>query len=701
MTDNTDTKINLYDPGYYFNRELSLIAFQSRVLREAEDDSHPLLERLKFCTILSSNLDEFFMIRVAGLKSQVLAEVVELSYDGLTPREQLIEIRRQLLPIYRRQENVLKNDILPKLKSFGIVLHTYQELNERQKAKLEEYFVNSIMPALTPLSLGPANPFPRLINRSLNIAFVLRDTKSNKVEKKVAFLQIPTFLDRFIKLEEEENNHFVLIEHVIKAFANMLFPGLEIEVAHTFRVTRDADIEIAEDEAEDLLSEIAEQLKQRRWGRAAVRLEASSKMPEYLVNLLMNALDLEPNDVYIVDRSLNLSDFMELHSLDIRELKDIPFQSRSLPEFNKDGVSIFDALKESDSLAHHPYDSFTASTQKYIQSAASDPDVLSIKITLYRTGQNSSIISALKRAAEKGKYVTAFVELKARFDEDKNIIWAKELENVGVHVVYGVHGLKTHAKIALIVRREKDKLKTYLHLATGNYNQSTSRLYTDMGFFTANEDFAEDGTHLFNYLTGYSHYDKWKNFFVAPINLYENIIRLIEREAEHHTEETPGLIIAKINSLAHREVIPALYRASQKGVRIKLIVRGICCLRPGVEGVSETITVRSILGRFLEHSRMFYFKNQGNEEYYLSSADWMSRNLHRRVELMFPIYDKSLQEKIMHVLQCNLADNRKAWELAADGTYTQLRPAPGESTFISQEHFLEEIKFGTKQSGKQ
>jgi polyphosphate kinase len=540
--------------------------------------------------------------------------------------------------------------------------------------------------------LGPANPFPRLINRSLNVAFVLQDTTKPTEDERIAFVQLPSVLQRFVRLDRKGGHHFVLVEQLIKEFANILFPGLQVKTANTFRVTRDADIEIAEDEAEDLLSEIAEQIKKRRWGRAAVRLEVSSKMPDFLVELLTEFLDLDPIDVYVHDRPLNLGDFMEFMKVEIRDLKDKPFAPRNIHEFNGRDINIFDTIKQQDVLVHHPYDSFTTSTLKFISQAVNDPNVLAIKITLYRTGQNSPIVNALKKAAEDGKSVTAFVELKARFDEEKNITWAKELEHHGVHVVYGVLGLKTHCKICSVVRKENDQLRTYLHLSTGNYNQTTSRLYTDLGFFTANPDFGKDATHLFNILTGYSHFNDWKEFIVAPTTMYKRTLELIEREIELSTPENPGLIFAKMNQLAHREVIPALYRASQAGVKIKLLVRGLCCLRPGVEGISDNIEVRSIIGRFLEHSRIFYFKNAGNEEYYLSSADWMSRNLHKRMELMFPIYDKRLRERIWDILNIYWSDNTKAWKLKSTGEYEKLKPKNIDAGFSSQDFFLDELK---------
>ncbi|MFA7627398.1 MAG: polyphosphate kinase 1 [Candidatus Kapaibacterium sp.] len=690
---NTNNKSkSLSSHELYFNRELSLIEFQRRVLSEAENPEQPLLERLKFCAILSSNLDEFFMIRVAGLKSQVAGDVVELSYDGKSPVEQLKHIRNNLIPIYKQQEIILKEQIFPELAKNGIVIDHYRDLPDKDKFALKEYFQNEVLPLLTPISLGPANPFPRLINRSLNIAFVLDDPTNDNPEKHVAFIQIPNILTRFIPVKGYDYLRYVLVEHIIISFADIIFPGLIIEAANTFRVTRDADFDIAEDEAEDLLSEIAEQVKQRNWGRAAVRLEVTAKMPDYLANLLMKALELEPDDLYIHDRPLNLVDFMELLKLDKRNLKDIPFVSKKIPEFLGEPHELFNYLKKNDVLVHHPFDSFSSTTVKLISDAANDPDVLAIKITLYRTGSNSDVVESLKRAAENGKFVTAFVELKARFDEEKNIIWAKALEQSVAHVIYGVPNLKTHCKIALIVRRESNKLKTYVHLSTGNYNQVTARLYTDIGYFTSNEKFGEDATYLFNYLTAYSYHKDWNHLVVAPVDLRLRLLELIEREIELHTPENPGMIFAKMNSLAHREVIPALYRASQKGVKIKLLVRGICCLRPGINGFSENIEVKSIIGRFLEHSRIFYFKNGGNDEYYLSSADWMSRNLHRRVEIMFPILEKNLQDQLWRILNIYWEDNCNSWNLLSSGEYEKVKYTDDDEPLSAQNFFLDDIR---------
>lgn len=690
--------MNLKDSKYFLNREISLIDFNERVLFEAMDKNHPLLERLKFLAIFTSNMDEFFMIRVAGLKSQIASNVNELSYDGKTAIEQLKEIRKRLIPLFALHTKILMEDVLPELKKHNIEIHKYNSLTDAEKKFLHNYFEDNILPILTPLSFGPTNPFPQLLNRGLNIAFVLKDKNKGKVETRYSFVQLPNFLPRFIQLQNKHGHHFILIEEVIKANADMIYPGLEIDSAYNFRVTRDADIEIAEDEAEDLLSEISEQVRLRRWGLAPVRLEVGLKMPADLLNFIIDYLDLTKEDVYIHNRPMSIPDFMELYKLDIPELKDKPFSPRIIKDFQSQKFGIFSAIKQSDYIIHLPYDSFSNSVLRFLNEAASDPDVVLIKITLYRTDKSSPVTESLIRAAENGKSVTAFVELKARFDEENNIVWARKLEQSGVHVVYGVPHLKTHCKIAYVVRRESNGLKSYMHLSTGNYNQVTARLYTDIGLFTANQRFAKDSVQLFNFLTSYSHPKDWNEFIVAPLTLYPKLMELIDREIELSTPENPGLIIAKMNQLAHREIIPKLYQASQKGVKIKLLVRGVCCLKPGIPEVSENIEVRSILGRFLEHSRIFYFKNGGgeNEELYLSSADWMSRNLHNRVELMFPVYDPIIRKNLLETLNLYWKDNTKAWILNSDGKYEKVTPAPNEPPFSVQQYFIENNTFNFK-----
>ena len=677
----------------FFNRELSFLEFNKRVLLEARDRSHPLLERLKFLAIFSSNLDEFFMIRIAGLKRQLESGVVELSMDGLTPREQLDEIRQKVLELYSLQEEIYFNEILPELQQNGIYILNYKELSEEDKIYLREYFCKFILPLLTPRIIDQAHPFPNLINRALNIVFVLKEKDNPRSSYFVNFVQLSDKIDRFVRLPRvnPDEYHFVLVEQIIKANRDLLFPGYEVISANTFRVTRDADIEIAEDEAEDLLAEISEQIKLRQWGTAVVRLEVSTRMEGKLLQYLMENLNIKEDSVYRLNRPLKLPDFMYLLSIDKRELKDIPFQTRIPIEFRDTNKSIFEVLANGDVLVHHPFDSFTNSVLRFVRSAAVDPNVVSIKITLYRVGKNAPIVDALMKAAENGKDVVVFVELKARFDEESNIGWAKELESKGVNVIYGVVGYKTHCKIALVIRREGNQYRKYVHLSTGNYNSVTARIYTDIGLFTSREDFGWDAIHLFNLLTGYSKFKDWRKFIVAPFDLKNKIIELIRREAEFSTAENPGLIFAKMNSIAHEGVTKELYKASQKGVQIKLLVRGICCLVPGVKGISENIEVRSILGRFLEHSRIFYFKNNGNPEIYLSSADWMTRNLHRRIELMYPVEDPKIKNELYNILELYWKDNTKSWRLLPDGSYEKITPLPGEEEFCAQKYFLEKI----------
>lgn len=686
-------------PKNYFNRELSFLEFNYRVLLEARDKKHPLLERLKFLSIFSSNMDEFFMIRVAGLKRQLETGVVELSMDGLTPQEQLAEIRKKVIPLYKLQEEILLNEIIPKLEKQGIFIHYYKDLPERDKRYLEEYFCSNIFGALTPRIIDQAHPFPNIINRALNIVFVLQEKERPTGPKFLNFVQISDKISRFIRLNRpnKDEYHFVLVEQVIKANRDLLFPGYDVISANTFRVTRDADIEIAEDEAEDLLSAISEQIKLRHWGTAVVRLEVSTKMPDWLLEKLKENLEIADDDVYRLDRPLKLPDFMSLLSIDKRNLKDKPFQTRILPELRDPHKNIFECLKHRDLLVHHPFDSFTNSVLRFIRTAAEDPDVIAIKITLYRVGSNSPVVNALLKAAENGKDVVAFVELKARFDEESNIGWAKELERNGVNVIYGVLGYKTHCKIATVIRREGDKLYEYTHLGTGNYNATTARIYTDIGLFTSNKDFGWDSVNLFNLLTGYSKYNKWKKIIVAPHDLKRRLIELIRREAEYSTPDNPGLIFAKMNSIAHEGVTQELYKASVQGVQIKLLVRGICCLVPGVEGLSENIEVRSILGRFLEHSRIFYFKNNGDPEIYLSSADWMTRNLHRRIEIMFPVEDAKLKEQLKEILDIYWRDNQKSWRLLPTGEYQKIEPLEGENKFCAQDYFLRIIEQDTRE----
>lgn len=665
-----DRTIDLHDESLYFNRELSWIEFNARVLEEAEHPDHPLLERLKFLSIFSTNLDEFFMIRVAGLMEQRDSGVSEFSSDGSTPREQLREIRTRLLPLYRRQARIFSSDILPALERENIYIHRFEQLTAAEQLLLEQDFVDNVMPVLTPLALDPGHPFPRLLNRSLNLIFVLYDETDGETEMRTAVLQMPSVLPRLVRVPRSTGDHFVPLEDIIRAHAGILFPGLRLSETHVFRVTRDADVEIAEDEANDLMTAVAEGIRQRRWGTDPVRLEIGSDMPRFLQTLLLKSLSLTATDIYQTDTPLNLQGYLELMKLDRRRLKDAPFTARVLPELTTEGVNFFDLLQEGDLLVHHPFDSFSNSVVRFIKQGASDPDVLAIKITLYRAGGKSPVIEALKDAAANGKDVTAFVELKARFDEENNIAWARELERAGVHVVYGVVGLKVHCKLCLVVRKEGSLVKTYAHVSTGNYNLSTSRLYTDVGIFTGNQNLERDFVQLFNLLTGYSKYTDWSYLSVAPVNLRERFKKLIAREAEIAASGGEAHIIAKLNALSDPSIVRALYRASMAGVRIDLIVRGICTLRPGVPGVSETIQVRSILDRFLEHSRIFYFHNAGDPEMFISSADWMPRNLNRRIEMLFPVLDEKVHQQLHAILQRYLQSEAHVRFLQSDGSYT-------------------------------
>lgn len=691
---------DLHDPDLYFNRELSWIEFNRRVLEEAEDSNHPLLERLKFISIFTSNLDEFFMIRVAGLKEQHSASVVNLSPDGMSAQEQLDEIRERLAPLIERQFNVLHSDIMPQLANHNLIIHPYSTLPNRDRLHLREYFTRNLLPLLTPLAVDPAHPFPHVLNRWLNVLFVIASPGEHTTDQhRYAVLQLPPGLSRFIPLERRHGHHFVMMGEIIQANADLLFPGFTIEESYTFRVIRDADIEIAEDEASDLLTEMEEQVRNRRWG-SPVMLETEESLPAHLTSMLREILDLEDKDIYKVKGPLNLSDFMVLTDVNLRSLKFRPFATRPLQDFNTEGTSVFTAIRRQDLMVHHPFDSFSQNVVKFLDAAAADPKVMAIKLTLYRTGGDSPIIEALKRAAENGKQVIAFVELKARFDEQNNIIWARALEQAGVHVVYGIIGLKTHCKIAMVVRRDDDRIRTYLHLSTGNYNQKTARLYTDIGYFSAREDFEEDAINLFNLLTGYSENKEWRRLAVAPINLSSRVIEMIDREVKLHTSESPGEILIKINSLVDDKIIRALYRASQAGVKIRLVVRGICCLKPGIPGISENIEVRSVLGRFLEHTRILCFRNGGNEEYYLTSADLMPRNLYRRVEIMFPVLEDKRKAELRDILEVYWDDNVKSRRLLADGTYEYVKAAEGEKPMSAQQHFLNQLRRTMQRSSR-
>jgi polyphosphate kinase len=690
----THSDINLKDPQYYFNRELSWLEFNRRVLAEALDSRTPLLERLKFLAIFSSNLDEFFMLRVAGLKRQVEAAVDSLTPDGRTPQQQLQEIHQKLHTMVFEPHQYFNQTIKTELAEHGIHLLNYIDLNQEQRTYLKKYYEDQIFPVLTPLAIDRSHPFPYLSNLSLNLAVILQnpDTK----EDLLARVKVPKLLPRFVVLPEElqikENGQSAIwmgvpLEQVIAHNLDSLFPGMNIQDYYPFRITRDADLSVQGDEGDDLLLAIEQELLKRRIGGSVVRIEVNTTMPSNLVQKLVEEMELEPEAIYTVEGLIGLGDLMSLMGLPLPELKDVSWsaitprwlsESEAVNHFSPNGEEakdIFAVIRQRDVLVHHPYDSFSATVQRFIEQAAYDPDVLAIKMTLYRTSGDSPIIKALIDAAENGKQVAALVELKARFDEENNIQWAKKLEARSVHVVYGLVGLKTHTKIVMVVRQEAGKIRRYVHIGTGNYNPKTAKLYTDLGLLSCREELGADLTDLFNFLTGYSRQKSYRKLLIAPVNIRERFLSLINREIDHAKKGETGRIVAKMNSLVDPEIITKLYEASQVGVTIDLIIRGICCLRPGVAGVSENIKVISIVGRFLEHSRIFYFYNCGQDEVYIGSADWMPRNLNRRVEAITPIEDQRLAKDLQEILGIMLSDNRQAWDLQADGQYIQRHPA--------------------------
>jgi len=692
------------DPKNFINRDLSWVEFNRRVLEEALNPELPLLEKIKFISIFHSNLDEFYMIRIAGLKEQVAANVLEPTIDGLTPIEQLRKTEQKLKPMLDQAMDLWKNQIVPNLPENGVEIAEYFQLSENEKDVLTNYFKKEIFPILTPLAFDPGRPFPYISNLSLNFAiFVNRPNGENHFAR----LKIPNTLPRLLQIDKilepnkkiQTNGQFsakyVWIGDLIKDNLNLLFPGMEVLEAHHFRITRDTDIELQEDEADDLLRVIEENIRQRRFG-TVVRLEVAHQMPEFMLETLMENLEVTRDDVHVIDGPLVLSDLIQLYDLPLHQLKSKPFYP-VLPKTFEDETDFFSLIKQKDILLHHPYHSFSPVIE-FIKQASNDPDVLAIKQTLYRVGSSSPIIKYLIEAAERGKQVAVLVELKARFDEENNIFWARELEKVGVHVVYGLVGLKTHAKMTLVVRRESDGVHKYVHLSTGNYNITTAKIYTDLGLFTSDEEISSDVTEIFNYLTGYSKQTEFRKLIVAPINMREKILSLILREIENVKSGGTGKLILKMNALVDPVLISALYEASQNGVEIDLIVRGICCLVPGVPGLSEKIKVRSIVGRFLEHSRVFYFFNNGGEDIYLSSADLMQRNLDRRVEITFPIKDAVLKNELFkNVLRSALKDNLKARILKPDLTYELLKPANDEKKIDSQEWLMSHtIKAHTK-----
>ncbi|QLL30020.1 polyphosphate kinase 1 [Thermosynechococcus sichuanensis E542] len=697
--------IDLHDPQYYFNRSLSWLEFNKRVLHEAYDPRTPLLERLKFMAIFSSNLDEFFMVRVAGLKQQVESGIVQGGADGMPPAEQLQAVRQYLLPIVTEQHRYFDQELRALLAKEAIFLTRFDELTPEQQAYLNDYFQAQVFPVLTPLAVDPAHPFPYISSLSLNLAVLIRDPESG--QERLARVKVPNRFPRFVALPQHLHSpqgiHWlgVPLEEIIAHNLSALFPGMEIQAYFAFRITRSADLELETDKADDLLIAIEQEIRKRRFG-SVVRLEVQRGIPPLLRQTLMEEMDLEEIDVYELDGLLCLNDLFAFMALPLPQFKDPEWQPQVPPSFQRveERESMFDTsseittlgtdyweavanelfslIREGDIIVHHPYHSFAATVQRFITLAAHDPQVLAIKMTLYRTSGDSPIVSALIKAAENGKQVAVLVELKARFDEENNILWARKLEKVGVHVVYGVPGLKTHTKTVLVVRQEAGQIRRYVHIGTGNYNPKTAGLYEDLGLFSCREELGADLSELFNVLTGYSRQRDYRQLLVAPTTMRDRTLQLIYREMEHARNGQPGRIIAKMNAITDTEVIRALYEASQAGVEIDLIIRGMCCLRPGVPGVSDRIRVISIIGRFLEHSRIFYFGNNGEPEYYIGSADWRSRNLDRRVEAITPIQDPTIQLELKELLEIMLADNRQAWELQPDGTYRQRQPAPGE-----------------------
>jgi len=675
-----------FDP--FINRDLSLIEFYRRVLEEAQDRRQPLLERLKFISIFSSLLDEFFMIRVSGLKEQLL-EAMESS-DPIPAKRLLKEIRRKVNELIEEQTKCLRDEILPSLEEKGIKIVSFDSLAPNQREQLTSYFRENVYPILTPQAVDPSHPFPYISGGSLNLGLTVKPHLYKRVRRALKTagqeffirVKIPPFIDRLIEAGE---GNYILVEDLICSHIKMLVPEADTADCHMFRITRDADLELREEEAHDLLQEMEDNLRQRRFGDV-VRLEVADSMPGYMRKHLRRSLEIRSRDVYRISGPLDLADFSQLYKLDRPELKDKALKITRPAEFET-GESTFDIIRRGDVLLHHPYMPYTIITD-FIEESAKDPDVLAIKICLYRMGPESPIPPLLIKASELGKQVTVLIELKARFDEENNIEWAKQLERAGVHVIYGLLGLKTHAKTTLIIRREKDRLRRYVHLATGNYNPQTSAIYTDLGLLTVDEEIAEDATELFNFLTAYSPQDDFRKLIVAPANLRQRMLELIERETDNARAGKPARIIAKNNRIADQEIVNALYTASQAGVEVDLIVRGICTLRPGVPGLSENIRVRSIVGRLLEHSRVYYFENAGEPEVYVGSSDWMPRNLDRRVEVLTLVQVPKLRDYLKNeYLSAYLRDTAKARELASDGSFFRLRPAAGQPEFNCQLEF--------------
>lgn len=693
------------DPDLLINRELSLLDFQSRVLEEALDENNPLLERVKFLAIFGSNMDEFFMVRVSGLRKQVEAGIIEVSPDGMTPREQLAAIRKRYIELDKEAHQCLQRKILPNLQKVGIHILEYEKASKSQKVKADKYFNEVIYPVLTPLALDPGHPFPHISNLSLNLAVVIRDPKGNE---KFARLKVPSTLSRLIPIKRSSgatrkdgtipyHHYFVWLEQVIAANIGLLFPGMEIVSVHPFRIVRDADTEIQEIEADDLLLSMEQTMRQRRFGSVA-QVSVYEDMPPDVRDLLVDNLEIKSSDVFVQRKPLGLVNLWQVYnSVERHDLK-YPSYKPYIPALFKHMESpedIFEVIQQENILLHHPYDSFSPVVD-FLNAAARDPNVLAIKQTLYRVGSDSPVVAALLEARERGKQVAVLLELKARFDEESNIGWARKLEEAGVHVVYGVMGLKTHSKIGMVIRQEGERIRRYLHLATGNYNHFTSSIYEDVGVFTCDEAIGADATDLFNYLTGYSAQTQYRKLFVAPVNLRQKMEELLQREIEHAKKGDKAHVIFKANSVVDPQMIQMLYKVSQAGVKVDLFVRGMCCLRPGIKKVSENIRVISIVGRYLEHSRIYYFHNKGKEEIYIGSADLMGRNLDNRVEVLFPVEKpEHVQHLRDNVLAAYFRDNTRARIMKSDGTYTRLKPKEKEKKFDIQE-WLKDRSFNKK-----
>ena len=681
----------LSSPEHFYNRELSWILFDKRVLSEACDKQIPLFERLKFLSITASNLDEFFMVRVASLKDMVNAGYNKPDIAGMTPKEQLAAIADKTHDLVGLQYEIYNQNLLPQLKAAGLeMVEVHEKLTKEQGEFADRYFEENVYPVLTPMAVDSSRPFPLIRNKSLNIGALLKKKEGKEKELEFATVQVPSVLPRIVMLPtKDEAKKVILLEEIIERNIHKLFLNYDVVTTCPFRIMRNADLTIEEEEAADLLKEIEKQIKRRQWGQA-IRLEVEKGMDARLLKIISRELNITESGIYEIEGPLDLTFLMKMYGIEgFEEYKNKPHIPQIVPEI-QDDKSIFECIRKQDILLHHPYQTFSP-VVNFIKEASQDEKVLAIKQTLYRVSGNSPIISALAQAAENGKQVTVLVELKARFDEENNIVWARKLEQAGCHVLYGLVGLKTHSKITLVVRREEDGIRRYVHLGTGNYNDATAKTYTDIGLFTCKEEYGEDATAVFNMLSGYSEPLSWNRLGLAPLWLKKRFIQLIDREKENAKKGYPARIIAKVNSLCDKDIIMSLYEASQAGVKIDLIVRGICCLKVWIPGVSENITVRSIVGDFLEHSRIFCFENNGNPEVFCASADWMPRNLERRVEILFPIEEDALRKKIMHILELELQDTKKAHIMQTDGTYLK-QSVKGRKAFNSQAEFCREAK---------